>query len=110
MKDVDSISMREKVASFYLYFISFLGLITITISLLEIKIPSHPTIIVLLILFMGITEYFPVRFWRGVSSLSFPIIYSMLLLFGTHITVLSLVFVTLIIHLLRRSPVERILF
>ncbi|EOP59585.1 hypothetical protein IKQ_00137 [Bacillus cereus VDM053] len=110
LKDVDSISMREKVASFYLYFISFLGLITITISLLEIKIPSHLTILVLLVLFMGITEYFPVRFWRGVSSLSFPIIYSMLLLFGTHITALALVFVTLIIHLLRRSPMERMLF
>ncbi|PFT39032.1 sensor histidine kinase, partial [Bacillus thuringiensis] len=73
MKDVNSIFMREKIASFYLYFISFLGLVTITISLLEIKIPSHLTILILLLLFMGIAEYFPVRFWRGTSSLTFPI-------------------------------------
>ncbi|MEN1937678.1 GAF domain-containing sensor histidine kinase [Paenibacillus sp. 102] len=110
MKDVDSISMREKVASYYLYFISFLGLITITISLLEIKIPSHPTILVLLVIFMGIAEYFPVRFWRGTSSLTFPIIYAMSWQFGIHITIIAIVFVTLIIHLHRRSPIQRMLF
>ncbi|MGG0730893.1 GAF domain-containing sensor histidine kinase [Bacillus paramycoides] len=110
MKDVNSISMREKVASFYLYFISFLGLITITISLLEIKIPSHPTILILLLIFMGIAEYFPVRFWRGTSSLTFPIIYAMSWQFGIHITIITIVFVTLIIHLHRRSPVQRMLF
>ncbi|MBC6973807.1 sensor histidine kinase [Bacillus sp. Xin] len=110
MKDVDSISMREKVASYYLYFISFLGLITITISLLEIKIPSHPTILILLLIFMGIAEYFPVRFWRGTSSLTFPIIYAMSWQFGIHITIIAIVFVTLIIHLHRRSPVQRMLF
>ncbi|PFD36724.1 sensor histidine kinase [Bacillus cereus] len=110
MKDVNSISMREKVASFYLYFISFLGLITITISLLEIKIPSHPTILILLLILLGIVEYFPVRFWRGTSSLTFPIIYAMSWQFGIHITIITLVFVTLIIHLHRRSPVQRMLF
>ncbi|MED1405101.1 GAF domain-containing sensor histidine kinase [Bacillus mycoides] len=110
MKDVNSISTREKVASFYLYFISFLGLITITISLLEIKIPSHPTILILLLIFMGIAEYFPVRFWRGTSSLTFPIIYAMNWQFGIHITIIAIVFVTLIIHLHRRSPIQRMLF
>ncbi|HEK9101104.1 GAF domain-containing sensor histidine kinase [Bacillus pfraonensis] len=110
MKDVDSIFMREKVASYYLYFISFLGLITITISLLEIKIPSHPTILILLLIFMGIAEYFPVRFWRGTSSLTFPIIYAMSWQLGIHITIIAIVFVTLIIHLHRRSPVQRMLF
>ncbi|HHT7237166.1 MULTISPECIES: GAF domain-containing sensor histidine kinase [Bacillus] len=110
MKDVNSISTREKVASFYLYFISFFGLITITISLLEIKIPSHPTILILLLIFMGIAEYFPVRFWRGTSSLTFPIIYAMNWQFGIHITIIAIVFVTLIIHLHRRSPIQRMLF
>ncbi|MDM5153435.1 GAF domain-containing sensor histidine kinase [Bacillus sp. DX1.1] len=110
MKKVDSIFMTERVASFYLYFISFLGLISISISLFEFQIPSHPTILVLLLIFMGIAEYFPVRFWRGFSSLNFPIFYAMSWQFGTNITVIALVFVTLIIHLLRRSPMERILF
>ncbi|PFK40689.1 sensor histidine kinase [Bacillus cereus] len=110
MKDVDSISIREKVASYYLYFISFLGLVTITISLLEIKLPSHPTILILLLIFMGIAEYFPVRFWRGTSSLTFPIIYAMSWQFGIYITIIAIVFVTLIIHLHRRSPLQRMLF
>lgn len=112
MKAVNSIFMREKIASSYLYFISFLGLITITItiSLLEIKIPSHPTILILLLIFMGIAEYFPVRFWRGTSSLTFPIIYAMSWQFGIHITIISIVLVTLIIHLHRRSPIQRMLF
>lgn len=110
LKDVNSIFMREKIASFYLYFISFLGLVTITISLLEIKIPSHLTILILLLLFMGIAEYFPVRFWRGTSSLTFPIIYAMSWQFGIHITIVAIVLVTLIIHLHRRSPIQRMLF
>ena len=110
MKDVNSIFMREKIASSYLYFISFLGLVTITISLLEIKIPSHSTILIMLLLFMGIAEYFPVRFWRGTSSLTFPIIYAMSWQFGIHITITAIVLVTLIIHLHRRSPIQRMLF
>lgn len=110
MKDVNFIFIREKIASSYLYFISFLGLITITISLLEIKIPSHSTILILLLIFMGIAEYFPVRFWRGTSSLTFPIIYAMSWQFGIHITIIAIVLVTLIIHLHRRSPIQRMLF
>ena len=48
---------------------------------------------------MGIAEYFPVRFWRGTSSLTFPIIYTMSCQFGIHITIIAIVLVTLIIHL-----------
>lgn len=59
---------------------------------------------------MGIAEYFPVRFWRGTSSLTFPIIYAMSWQFGIHITIIALVLVTLIIHLHRRSPIQRMLF
>ena len=56
--------MREQVASFYLYSISFLGLIAVIISLFISEMPSESHNLLLLIMFMGITEYFPIRIWK----------------------------------------------
>lgn len=102
--------MREQVASFYIYSISFLGLIAVMISLFLIEMPSHFVLLLLLIMFMGITEYFPIRIWRGGITLSLTLIYTMNWQFGMYITVVSCVGVMLSIQLFRRLPMQRTVF
>lgn len=102
--------MRERVASFYIYSISFLGVIAVIISLFLSEMPSNLILLLLLIMFMGITEYFPIRIWRGGITLSLTLIYTMNWQFGIHITVVSCVCAMLCIQLLRRLPMQRTLF
>ncbi|MGH0429180.1 sensor histidine kinase [Bacillus mycoides] len=110
MKKIDFTSMREQVASFYIYSISFLGLIAFIVSLFLSKMPSHLILLLLLIMFMGITEYFPIRIWRGGITLSLTLIYTMNWQFGIHITVVSCVCVMLCIQLFRRLSMQRTVF
>ncbi|WP_233260552.1 hypothetical protein [Paenisporosarcina sp. OV554] len=110
LKKIDSISMREKVASFYIYFITFLGLVVVINSLLLSELPSNPVMLLLLVVFMGITEYFPIRIGRGSITLSLLLIYTMNWQFGIHITIVSSVCVMLLTHLLRSLPMQRTLF
>ncbi len=110
MKKIDSISMREKIASFYLYSISFLGMIAVISSLFKSEMPSELIILLLLAVFMGIIEYFPIRIGRGGITLSLTLIYPMIWEFGIHITVIACVCVMVFTQSLRRLPMQRTLF
>lgn len=72
--------------------------------------PSDPIILLLFILFMGITEYFPIRIGRGGITLSLALIYPMNEMFGIHITVVACVSAMLSTHLLRRLPMQRTVY
>lgn len=110
LKKIDVTSIREQVASFYIYSISFLGVIAVIISLFLSEMPSNLILLLLLIMFMGITEYFPIRIWRGGITLSLTLVYTMNWQFGVYITVVSSVCAMLCIHLLRSLPMQRTVF
>ncbi|MBS4190417.1 sensor histidine kinase [Bacillus sp. FJAT-49705] len=110
MKRIDSITIREKIVSFYLYSISFLGMIAVFISIFKSEMPSEAIILLLLAVFMGIIEYFPIRIGRGGVTLSLTLIYPMNWEFGIHITVVACVCVMVFTHSLRRLPMQRTLF
>ncbi|MDM5225119.1 GAF domain-containing sensor histidine kinase [Cytobacillus sp. NJ13] len=110
MKKIDSITRRERIASFYIYSISFLGVITVIFSIFKSEMPSEPITLLLLAVFMGITEYFPIRIGRGGVTLSLTLIYPMSWEFGIHITVVACVCAMVFTHTLRRLPMQRTLF
>ncbi|QED49452.1 GAF domain-containing sensor histidine kinase [Cytobacillus dafuensis] len=110
MKRIDSITIREKIVSFYLYSISFLGMFAVIISIFKSEMPSEVIILLLLSVFMGIVEYFPIRIGRGGVTLSLTLIYPMNWEFGIHITVVACVCVMVLTHSLRRLPMQRTLF
>lgn len=107
---MDSITRRERIASFYIYSISFLGVITVIFSIFKSEMPSEPITLLLLAVFMGITEYFPIRIGRGGVTLSLTLIYPMSWEFGIHITVVACVCAMVFTHTLRRLPMQRTLF
>lgn len=110
MEKIDSISMREHFASFYIYSISFLGLIAVITSIFMSEKTSEPIILFLLAVFIGIIEYFPIRIGRGGITLSLTLIYPMNWEFGIHITVIACVCAMVFTHTLRRLPMQRTLF
>lgn len=102
--------MREHLSSFYIYSISFLGLIAVIASIIMSEMPSDPIILLLLAVFMGIMEYFPIRIGRGGITLSLTLIFPMIWEFGIHITVIACVCAMVFTHSLRRLPMQRTLF
>ncbi|WP_264736865.1 GAF domain-containing sensor histidine kinase [Cytobacillus firmus] len=110
MKRIDSITKRERIASFYIYSISFLGVFAVIFSIFKSEMPSEPITLLLLAVFMGITEYFPIRIGRGGITLSLTLIYPMNWEFGIHITVVACVCAMVVTHTLRRLPMQRTLF
>ncbi|MBG9451215.1 histidine kinase [Cytobacillus firmus] len=110
MKKIDSITGRERIASFYIFSISFLGVIAVIFSIFKSEMPSEPITLLLLAMFMGITEYFPIRIGRGGVTLSLTLIYPMSWEFGIHITVVACVCAMVFTHTLRRLQIQRTLF
>lgn len=110
LKKIDSITKRERIASFYIYSISFLGVMAIIFSIFKSEMPSEPIILLLLAVFMGITEYFPIRIGRGGITLSLTLIYPMNWAFGIHLTVVACACAMVLTHTLRRMPMQRTLF
>lgn len=110
MGKIDSISIREYLASFYIYSISFLGLVTVITSIYMSEMPSDIIILLLLVVFMVIVEYFPIRIGRGGITLSLTLIYPMNWEFGIQITIIACVGAMVFTHSLRRLPMQRTLF
>jgi len=110
LKKIDSITRRERIASFYIYSISFLGAIAIIFSIFKSEIPFKPITLLLFAVFMGITEYFPIRIGRGGITLSLTLIYPINWEFGIHLTVVFCVCAMVLTHTLRRLPMQRTLF
>lgn len=110
MRQADYIRRREQFANYYLYLIATLGLLAVLVSFLFIQIPSDPYTFLLLVIFIGITEYAPVPIWKGFSALSFPLVYTMNLMFGTATTIVSYGLLMALVNFLRHRPVRLIVF
>ncbi|WP_037593104.1 sensor histidine kinase [Sporosarcina sp. D27] len=102
--------MRERVSSFYIYTICFLGLLAVIMSIVMSELPSTPIILVLLAIFMGVIEYFPIRISRGGITLTLTLVYPMIWEFGIHLTVIVAVCVMVTTHSLRRLSMQRTLY
>ncbi len=110
MNKPDYIRVRESLASTYLYTVSTLGFIIFIFSLLSFAIPFDLSIFLLLIIFIGITEYSPVPIWKGTSALSFPLLYTMDFLFGIHTAIVSYGLVVFLVNLVHRRPTRLVIF
>ncbi|WP_161568252.1 GAF domain-containing sensor histidine kinase [Anaerobacillus alkaliphilus] len=64
----------------------------------------------MLVLFLGITEYYPFPVWRGYTTLSFPIIFTIDLVYGLPVMVVVYAAVVLIINILHKRPFRVIAF
>lgn len=90
--------------------ISILGFVAFVISVFQFKLSQNFIILLLLVIFLGITEYYPFPVWRGYTTLSFPIIFTIDLFFGIPIMVTVYALVVLLVNLLHKRPFRVVCF
>lgn len=104
------IKIREQMASQYLNFVSLIGVVIFLFSLWNAQLPTNLAIFILLIVFIVLAEYFPVPVWKGTSSLSFPLIYTLDVLYGLPVAILTFGMIVILINAIHRRPLRLIFF
>jgi signal transduction histidine kinase len=101
---------REAAASKFVSAIILAGFIIWIYS--AFSITKYPDLLIFstLLLFLFITEYFPIPIWKGLSALSFPLIYTIELLYGWGLTVVVFGGMVCLVHALNKRPLRIVLF
>jgi signal transduction histidine kinase len=90
-------------------FISLVGLMMFAYHVVIFEAFSWSLTLLLLVIFLLICEYYPMPMPRGQTTLTFPIIYIMYVVFGIDFVVIVYGLTVLVINLIHRRPL-RILF
>ncbi|KPB03390.1 histidine kinase [Bacillus sp. CHD6a] len=109
---VDKMQMHWKgyhVSQLYMGLISLIGLLLFGYHLVVHQSVTISLTLVLLVVFLFICEYYPMPMPRGQSTLTFPIIYMMYVVFGIDLVILIYALTVLVINFIHRRPL-RILF
>ncbi|MEC5423797.1 GAF domain-containing sensor histidine kinase [Virgibacillus sp. C22-A2] len=101
---------RETYARVYMTLVSVVGSILVLYHLFQLQLPKEPVILLLFVTFIAITEYFPIPVWKGNTTLNFPIVFTLYLLYGLSYTILVYAVVVLAINIIRRRPLRIIFF
>ncbi|MCM3718650.1 GAF domain-containing sensor histidine kinase [Fictibacillus phosphorivorans] len=101
---------REAAASKYVSAIILFGITIWIYSAFSITTTPDFFIFSTLLLFLFITENFPIPIWKGLSALSFPLFYTIELLYGLGITIIVLGGMVCLVHALNKRPFRIVLF
>jgi signal transduction histidine kinase len=101
---------REAAASKFVSAIILVGIVIWIYS--TFSITKNPDLLILstLLLFLFITEYFPIPIWKGLSALSFPLLYTIELLYGWGMTIVVFGLMVGLVHALNKRPLRIVLF
>ncbi|RSD25157.1 GAF domain-containing sensor histidine kinase [Mesobacillus subterraneus] len=101
---------REKSARLFMSSVSLLGWLLILFSLVKLEPPAEPIVLVLLFIFLLISEYYPMPVWRGQTAITFPVVYVLFLLYGFPYTAIAYGGAVLIVNLIHRRPFRTVFF
>ncbi|RBP87596.1 hypothetical protein DFO70_11818 [Cytobacillus firmus] len=101
---------REEYSKYFLWIISMIGWTVILLSGFHIEKVDDFLIFILLVVFLFISEYYPMPIWKGFTSVSFPLVYILYLAYGFPAMSITYAFVILLVYILRRRPLRIILF
>lgn len=90
--------------------ISFLGWSIVVYSILNLPGIEKPFLLLFLMAFIFICEYYPMPFQKGNSSLTFPVIYLIYLVYGLEVTVVLYFISVLLTTLINQRPIRIIFF
>ncbi|MCM3732421.1 GAF domain-containing sensor histidine kinase [Fictibacillus nanhaiensis] len=101
---------REKAAGKFVSAVIGAGIIIWIYS--AFSITKFPDLLIFstLLLFLFITEYYPIPIWKGLSALSFPLLYTIELLYGWGIAIIVFGFMVGLVHALNHRPLRIVLF
>ncbi|RFB17346.1 histidine kinase [Bacillus sp. HNG] len=101
---------RENYAKFYMIIMAVLGWGAVVNALFHLEPTNNITVLLLLTVFLAITEYYPIPLLRGSTSISFPFIFVMYELFGVSYPIIIYAVIALAINILHQRPLRLVLF
>jgi signal transduction histidine kinase len=107
---VDFLQRRERYSKLFLAAVSMIGWGILLFSLKDLTLPQEPIILVLLAVFLFISEYFPMPVWKGFTSITFPIVYVIYLLYGLPYLLLVFSLAVFAVNLIQRRPIRIVFF
>ncbi|MCA0984846.1 GAF domain-containing sensor histidine kinase [Halobacillus yeomjeoni] len=110
MGQTSKLQNKDKQAKWFILIVSLVGWSTIGGLAFQIDRPDNIAVFLLLVLFMGITEYYPIAIWKGYTSLSFPLLYTMYIVDGLPLAVTAYALIMVIVNIVQRRPLRIILF
>ncbi|MGM7700796.1 GAF domain-containing sensor histidine kinase [Pseudalkalibacillus sp. Hm43] len=109
--EVSYVNRRERYVNWTIMGLSIIGWMLTFYSVLQIDgVEGDLMTLLLLTLFLLLTELYPIPVWKGITTLSFPLIYTIVLLYGVWMGVLTMVAVSLGINLLKRRKKQIVWF
>ncbi|MGP4082038.1 GAF domain-containing sensor histidine kinase [Pseudalkalibacillus sp. R45] len=101
---------RERNSKIAITIITIIGWLLVIFSLFHLHIINDIWSFALLVGFLFITELYPIPVWKSITSLSFPLIYTIVLIHGTWMGVVTIVVVSFTVNLIKRRRIELVWF
>ncbi|WP_227521534.1 MULTISPECIES: GAF domain-containing sensor histidine kinase [Bacillus] len=101
---------EQTIAQLYMMFISSIGWLLTIFLFFQMDTISSPVEFIFLFVFLAICELYPMPVPKGFSTLTFPVLYMIYVVYGVEITVVSYFIVVLGVNLLHRRPIRIIFF
>jgi signal transduction histidine kinase len=110
LNSINVLTRREKYSKFLLLAVSLVGWGIIANFMTDMSFPHEPIILLLLALFLFLSEYFPMPVWRGFTSISFPLLYVIFILYGLSYSLVIYAMAVLAVNLIQRRPIRIVFF
>ncbi|WP_026572604.1 GAF domain-containing sensor histidine kinase [Bacillus sp. UNC438CL73TsuS30] len=105
------IQKKEHFARISLMAVSIIGWwIVFQFGILQLTVPREMLILGLLVLFLFIVEFYPLPVWKGNTTISFPIVYAIMVMHGIACTLVCYAFVVFFVNLIKRRPLRIVFF
>ncbi|HEX6922398.1 MAG TPA: histidine kinase [Bacillales bacterium] len=101
---------RERLATLYMAAITLIGFSGIGAQLFYMDSFYNIPIYILFIVFLIVSELYPIVLWKLSITLSFPLVYTLILLFGFPVAVISYSLVLFAVYLMKKRPLRLLLF
>ncbi|MGM0904516.1 MAG: GAF domain-containing sensor histidine kinase [Bacillota bacterium] len=110
MDTINVLNRREKYSKILLLAVSLVGWGILLGLLTDMYLPHEPMILLLLAFFLFLSEYFPMPVWRGFTSISFPLLYVLYILYGISYSLVIFAMAVLVVNLIQRRPIRIVFF
>ncbi|MED1469146.1 GAF domain-containing sensor histidine kinase [Bacillus salipaludis] len=105
------IQKKERFARISLMAVSIIGWwMVFQFGILQLTVPGDMLILGLLVLFLFIVELYPLPVWKGSTTISFPIVYAIMVMHGIASTLVCYAFVVFFVNLIKRRPLRIVFF
>ncbi|MCH1625190.1 GAF domain-containing sensor histidine kinase [Ferdinandcohnia quinoae] len=107
---VVSSQRREDYAKYYMTIISVIGWGIIIGAFFYVDKPSNFTELLLLTVFLFICEFYPIPVLRGFTTITFPLIFVLYIMFGLSYPIIIYAGVVVLVNIIHHRPLRTLIF